>query len=256
LAGRTLNALAPGPIWRWDRANRLDVTFSSDPPASITEREALAGGNRFALQGQDGVWEVFSAAGAELIGPQTVRLSGLLRGLDGTEVAADRAVAAGAQIILLDETLVPVASDLALIGRDVRYRVGPFDRDAADPTVAEIGTMVQASALLPRMPVHARARREAGGVRIGWIRQTRSGGDAWEPVEVPLSEDRESWRVAILSGGTTLRIIESGAPSLLYAASDELADFGAPRATLSLRISQLSPVAGEGRTLIRTIPVW
>jgi hypothetical protein len=256
LAGRTLNALAPGPVWRWDRANRLDVAFSGDPPASITEFEALAGGNRLALRGEDGVWEVFSAAGAELIGQRTVRLSGLLRGLDGTEATAFRAVPAGAQVILLDETLVPVASDMSLIGREVRYRVGPFDRDAADPTVAETTATIRSDALLPRMPVHARARREAGGVRISWIRQTRKGGDAWEPVDVPLSEDREAYRVTIFSGPAMLRVMESEAQYLLYAAGEELADFGVPQSALSIRISQLSPVAGEGRALIRTVPVW
>jgi hypothetical protein len=256
LAGRTLTALAPGPVWRWDRANRLEVTFSGDPPASITDFEALAGGNRFGLRGGDGEWEVFSAAGAELIGQRTVRLTGLLRGLDGTEAAASRTVPAGAQIILLDETLVPVANDISLTGREVRYRVGPFDRDAADPTVAETSVAIRADALRPRMPVHARARREAGGVRIGWIRQTRSGGDAWEPVEVPLSEDREAWRITILSGAAILRVFESDAPSLLYPAADELADFGAPQSALGVRISQLSMVAGEGAALIRSIPVW
>jgi hypothetical protein len=256
LAGRTLTALAPGPVWRRDRASQVDVAFSADPPASISGWDALAGGNRLAILGQDGTWEVFSAAGAELIGQRTVRLSGLLRGLEGTEPAAARAIPAGAQIILLDETLVPVADDPSLIGREVRYRVGPFDRDAADPAVAETGAAIRADALLPRMPVHARARREPGGVRLAWMRQTRSGGDAWEPVEVPLSEEREAYRVTILSGAAVRRVIECDTPAVLYQASDELADFGAPQAALSLRISQLSPVAGEGRPLVRTVPVW
>jgi hypothetical protein len=255
-AGRTLSPFAPGPVWRWDRANRLDVAFSADPPVSITELEALAGGNRLAVRGDDGAWELFSAAGAELIGQRTVRFSGLLRGLEGTESAASRAVAAGAPVILLDEALVPVASDVSLIGRDVRYRVGPFDRDAADPTVAETNATIRADALLPRMPVHARARREAGGVRLTWSRQTRSGGEVWETVDVPLAEDREAYRVSIMSGGAVRRVIDCDAPHLLYEASDELADFGAPQGALALRITQLSPVAGEGRALIRTIPVW
>jgi hypothetical protein len=256
LTGRSLTALARGPVWRWDRAASLDVVFSTDPPASITDSEALAGGNRLAILGADGAWEVFTAARAELVGRRTVRLSRLLRGLDGTEAAAGRSVAAGATVIVLDERLVPAASDPALTGRAIRYRVGPFNRDAADPSVAEIGATIRPDALLPRMPVHVRARREAGGVRLSWIRQTRSGGDAWEPVDAPLHEDREAYRVTILSGGLEKRVIECGSPSLLYGSADEIADFGAAQSALNLRVTQVSPVAGEGRPLGRSVPIW
>jgi hypothetical protein len=254
--GRTVTPFAAGPVWRWDRVTRLEVAFSADPPAAISAFEALAGGNRLAVQGPDGVWEVFSAAEAELIGPRTVRLGMLWRGLDGTEAAAARPVPPGAIVVALDEALIPMATDAALIGRMVRYRAAPFDRDAADPSVAEASTMVTAGALLPRMPVHARARRSVGGVTLSWIRQTRSGGDAWEPVDVPLSEEREAYRIEVMAGGAVKRAVEVSAPNWLYAAADEIADFGAAQQALNLRIVQLSATAGAGFPLIRTVPVW
>jgi GTA TIM-barrel-like domain/Putative phage tail protein len=256
LMGRTVTSFSPGPVWRWDRASTLDIAFSADPPASISQIEALSGGNRIAIQGSDGQWEVFSAMSAELIAPRTVRLRTMLRGLEGTEGAAMRGVAAGAPVIVLDETLIPVASDQSLIGRNVRYRAGPFDRDAADPSVAEASAIVQADALKPRMPVHARARRTAAGISISWIRQTRLGGDAWEPVEVPLAEEREAYRIEIMAGAVPKRSIECATPATLYAAADEIADFGSTQQQLALRIVQLSATAGDGVPLIRTIPIW
>jgi hypothetical protein len=256
LTGRTLTDFAPGPVCRWDRANTLEVAFGADPPASISPMEALAGGNRIAIMGADGKWELFSAESAELSGPRTVRLRNLLRGLDGTEAASARTVPAGAPVLVLDETLVPVAHDPGLVGRRLRYRAAPFDRDAADPGVAEISVTVTDDALKPRMPVHPRAWRTPEGVKLSWIRQTRLGGDAWEPVEVPLAEEREAYRIEILAGAAVRRSMAASVPEALYAAADEIADFGASQASLSLRIVQLSATAGEGLPLVRDIPVW
>ncbi len=45
----------------------------------------LAGGNLFALIGPDGAVELLGAANAVLTGSDTYRLSGLLRGLAGSE---------------------------------------------------------------------------------------------------------------------------------------------------------------------------
>ena len=95
LVGRTLTALGPGPLWRWDRAATLDVRMGSDGLVSVRDRAALAGRNTFALQGSDGRWELLVAARAELIGPRTFRLSRFLRGLGGSEEEAGRTVPAG-----------------------------------------------------------------------------------------------------------------------------------------------------------------
>ncbi|MGL4728650.1 MAG: hypothetical protein ACRCWO_07825, partial [Bosea sp. (in: a-proteobacteria)] len=91
---------------------------------------------------------------------------------------------------------------------------------------------------------------------LSWIRQTRAGGDAWELVEVPLTEEREAYRVEIMAGAVLTRSIECATPSTLYSAADELSDFGTAQAALSLRIVQLSATVGDGAALIRTIPIW
>ncbi len=53
----------------------------ADGLGSVTEAAALSGANLFALVGPDGVVEILSAAGAVLTGPDTWRLTTLLRGL-------------------------------------------------------------------------------------------------------------------------------------------------------------------------------
>ena len=93
--------------------------------------------------------------------------------------------------------------------------------------------------------MHLKARRGGSGVTLSWIRRTRIGGDGWG-LDVPLGEEREAYEVDILSGGAVVRTLASDAPSVLYAAADELADFGTPQGSLSVAIYQLSTTVGRG----------
>lgn len=43
-----------------------------------------------------------------------------------------------------------------------------------------------------------------------------------------------------------VRSIQTSAPQALYAAADELADFGTPQASLTVRVAQLSATVGPG----------
>ncbi|MBZ6076419.1 baseplate multidomain protein megatron [Microvirga puerhi] len=244
--GTTLAKLEPGPIWRWDPATSLEVEISSGSLSSISDDEALAGGNLFAVKGPDGRWEILSAARAEMTGERRFRLSRLLRGLAGTEAEARRPVPAGALVVRLDEALVPLTSDPGDLGRIAIYRVGPAGRDHADPSVASLTATPVTEALKPLSPVHVSARREEGGIRLAWLRRTRRDGDAWEPVDVPLGEATEHYEIDILSGELILRTLSSITPDVLYA--QEIEDFGAAQMFLNLRVVQLSAVVGRGFT--------
>jgi hypothetical protein len=63
---------------------------------------------------------------------------------------------------------------------------------------------------------------------------------------VPLGEDSEQYALDVLSDGGVVRTLVATSPTALYAAADELADFGAPQAALSVRVSQLSATVGRG----------
>jgi len=43
-----------------------------------------------------------------------------------------------------------------------------------------------------------------------------------------------------------VRTLTSTAPSALYGSADELSDFGAPQASLHVRVTQLSATVGRG----------
>jgi hypothetical protein len=81
---------------------------------------------------------------------------------------------------------------------------------------------------------------------LSWVRRTRRDGDSWATADVPLGEDSEAYAVEILLGATVVRSLAATQPSALYAAADELADFGTPQASLAVRIAQLSATVGRG----------
>ena len=106
-------------------------------------------------------------------------------------------------------------------------------------------------------PVHVKAARDpgTGDVTITWKRQTRIGGDGWEPVEVPLGETSAAYAVTILDGIATLRTLTSAAPSALYTSADQVADFGELRSEFSVSVSQISPTEGPGLTALDVLHV-
>jgi hypothetical protein len=197
---------------------------------------------------------MFAYASAELVGTNTYRLSRLLRGLGGEESLCARTVAAGATVVLLDKALFPVAQGLSQLGARLQFRVGPANRDHADAAVTAITTTVTGKALMPYAPVHASATRDTSGVSIGFIRRSRIDSDAWEPVDVPLGEDREAYHIVIATPGGS-RVISVTSSSALYAASDELADFGSPQTALPLQIYQTGATVGRGFPLSVAVPV-
>jgi hypothetical protein len=253
--GRTLTELPAGPLWRLQRGVPLDVTLRRGGAlGSIGEAAMLASGNLFALIGPDGAVELFSAASAVLTGPDSYRLSGFLRGLAGSEAQAGRATPAGSLIVRLDDgALVPLVERLDEVGRGFRYRVGPADRDPGDPAYSELSATAGLAALRPLRPVHLRARRDASGLRLSWIRRARRDGDAWEPAEIPLDEP-EAYAVTVYSNaGTPLRTIRAEAQQVLYA--DEAADFGGLQTSLDVAVAQIGAVAGPGPASRARIPI-
>jgi hypothetical protein len=254
IIGTTLDAFGPGATSRFDLLNSLTVRIGQGALLSASNSAMFAGKTAMAIEGADGSWEIFAYANAELIGTNTYRLSRLIRGLGGEESLGARTVAPGATVVVLDNALFPVAQGLSNIGQTLQFRVGPANRDHADATVTEIATNVTSKALMPYAPVQASARRNASGVLIDFTRRSRIDSDAWEPVDVPLGEEREAYDIVIATPGGS-RVLSVASPSAFYAASDEIADFGSPQTALGLQIYQTSATVGRGFPLNTNVAV-
>jgi hypothetical protein len=246
IVGETLDALPPGPLWRFDDASVLRVRLFGGMLSSVSDESLLNGANVAALQRPDGACEIVQFARAELVGERTYALSRLLRGQGGSEWAAGETLAEGASFVLLDAQLLPVASGLDMLGRALSLRAVAARRDHGDATAVALSATPGAVALRPLSPVHLRAQRGADGVTFSWIRRTRFDGDSWEALDVPLGESAERYEIDILDGATVRRTLTATEPRVLYPAADEIADFATPQAVLSVRVAQLSATVGRG----------
>ncbi len=252
--GDTVDVLRAGPAARFDKGTSVTVRLSGGALSALGDLATLGGRSAMAIRGADGAWEIFGFAQAELVGAKTYRLSRLIRGLGGEEKLAGRDAPAGSTVVLLNDALVPLAKNISEISAPATYRIGPADRDYADPLFVQATLTATSKALKPYAPVRARAKRGAAGVAISFTRRGRLDSDAWEAVEIPLGETSESYEaeIAVPNGA---RKLNSTSPSLLYAAADELADFGAPQSALTLSIYQMSASVGRGFPLTTTLVV-
>lgn len=253
--GRTLTPLMPGPLWRWDHAASLDLQLGEGAVSSLAAEAVLAGGNALALIDAAGGIEIVLFRQAQLVGLGRYRLSGLLRGLGGSEPMAGRLLAAGAEAVLIDDALAATGIGAESIGTTRSLTLLPAGRDLGDRDAVTASLAVTGIALRPLAPVHPRARREAGGIAFGFIRRVRQGGDNLDLFEVPVGEDREEYLCEILDGAAVRRSLVTNMPGWFYPAAEEIADFGAPRAEIDIRVRQIGVATGPGFALEARIPI-
>jgi hypothetical protein len=254
--GESLMDFSSGPIGRWDHGEQLSVRLYGGALQSLDRLPLLAGGNIMAIRNGDGEWEIFQFRTAQLTGENTYALSGLLRGQFGTGFAMRDPVAAGARLVLVDETMVQSDMLLEDVGQSYSYRYGPYGRDMADPVYRGKTHSFSGAGLRPWSPVHVHGHRETASndIVLDWIRRTRSGGLNWNLAEVPLGEDEERYEADILdTGGGVRRTLNSTQPLAVYTEAMQLADWGTLPSQVQVRIAQVSPVYGRGSAVFASL---
>ncbi|MGH6893722.1 MAG: phage tail baseplate protein, partial [Dongiaceae bacterium] len=248
--GKTVFGFYSGPLHRYDRSNVLRVTLDFGELASVTEEALLNGANYAAVANGDGEWELIQFQTATLVAPATYDLSVLLRGLSGTERAMRNPVAAGARFVLVNSAVASVNLRPDEVGLALNYKYGPTGEGIDEPSYGSAAHDFLGLGLRPLSPVHLQGKRNPanGDWTFVWTRRTRIGGDSWTGLEIPLAEERELYQLEILDApdGDVLRNVELDAPTFLYTASMQTADFGAAQWNVPIRVAQISPVYGSG----------
>ena len=236
--------IQPGSIQLWDRQTQLMVELFSGHLSTASSEAVLAGLNRLAVQCDDGNWEIIGFTGAELVTASNYRLSGLLRGLEGTGETSSP-ISIGNQIMLLDDRAIARDISPEVLGSAISATVfaGAHDSEGA---VISIATSLDPA--LPLSPVHLKAAKDyvSGDIAISWVRRCRVNGNSWALMEVPLEPAPEAYRVQILSGGALVRSFQTTTPSVTYSAADQVSDFGGAPANFEINVTQVSPTLGAG----------
>jgi hypothetical protein len=255
IIGELLWALWPGPVDRWDDANVVRIKLYNGALSNVSAEEALNGANVFAVEA-NGEWEILQARNCALVAAREYELSGFLRARLGSAHAMRAPHPIGARIVALDQRLARANVGVHEWGEALAFAAPPYGRAASDPRAATLTATLPHAALRPWAPAHVRGVRLGGGdVALSWIRCARLNGDFWGEGEPPLGEPTEAYRLDILNGVAVVRIVETAAPSYLYTAAQQAADFGAPPASLSLRVRQLRATGAPGLKTELTIPL-
>ena len=75
--------------------------------------------------------------------------------------------------------------------------------------------------------------------------RTRTGGDTWQGVDVPLAEETEQYLVRVRQGASILRETFVTGPQWAYELSDQAAD--GISGAFTLEVAQVSALVGAGR---------
>ncbi|MGE3142740.1 MAG: glycoside hydrolase/phage tail family protein [Hyphomonadaceae bacterium] len=257
IMGELLWALWPGPVDRWDEGNRIRIKLYAGALESVSKEDVLAGVNAFAIECDDGEWEIIQARNAVLTGPDEYELSGFLRGLRDTGGFMGAPTPAGRRIVKLDTRLARLSIGEHEWGGALAFIAPPAGAGAVDAAAASQVLTLNHAQARPWRPAHLKAWRLAGGdVAVSWIRQARIGGENWGPGEPPLGEPTELYILEILDGGGgAVRTIQTASPSYLYSSADQSADFGAPPDSLRLRAAQIGANGLSGLKTESLIPL-
>ena len=235
--GALATDLPPGDAeGRFDARTALEVDLGFGGLSSASRLAVLNGANAAAVRSQSGVWEIVQYEIADEIAAGRWRLKNLLRGQAGTDDAMRAGAVTGAGFIVLDSAVRSLGLSLEEAGRTLNWIAeasgGPVG--GSRPVAFAGGER----ALTPLSPVHLKGVRQAGGVIFSWIRRGRLSADSWTTPEIANDEGFERYRIEILDGGSVVRTAEVQSPNWLYPPADEIADFGAEQATLTLRVVQ------------------
>lgn len=224
--------------------------------SSASKAQVLNGANVFAIEA-GGEWEIIQAQHCVLVTPGEYEISGLLRGRLGSAHAMATPHPVGARIVLLDQKLARINIGAHEWGETLEIVAPPAGAASTHNRAARFEVTLPRAALRPWAPAQVRARRDAAGdVAISWVRCARLGGDSWGAGEPPLGEPVEGYRLAILDGGgSVIRSADTLSSPFIYTAAQQIADFGAPPASLRLRIAQLAASGAPGLNTELTIPL-
>lgn len=229
----------------WDMGNAIVVTLARGQFSSRTEADVLNGANSLAI-GMHGRWEIVQFVDAVQTGTFEWTLTKLLRGRRGTDHNIGTAEV-GDRVVLISGGGIaryPMPISEVLVPFD--YRAPTIGATLASATTMEFtGT---GEALRPFSPVHVHASRAVdGALSIEFVRRDRML-ISYEPGEpTPMSESVEDYEIDILDGANVVRrTISSSTAAVVYSADQQVTDFGAVQAAITVRIYQISVAVGRG----------
>lgn len=251
--GYAETALSDYSLGNVDESNLLTVNVGTATLSSITRDVLLTGTTNAALVGVHGRWEVIKFQRADDLGDGRYILSGLLRGLQGTEWAAGLHQSGDTFLLMGTSGTLRPNFDAGSIGQTKAYKAVSLGRSYnSAPVQTQENT---GEGLKPLSPTTLRKSFSTNDIVLTWGRRTRLSQQWWLG-NVPLGEESERYVIEIYSSSafTTLkRTLTSTTPTVTYTSAEQVADFGSNQTTVHVRVYQVSGTVGVGHELEESI---
>ena len=228
----------------FDEINTVDVRMlSGQPLASTTELAVLNGGNA-ALIGN----EIIQFKNATLISAATYRLSGLLRGRQGTEHAMSAHTLVDRFTLLSSSTITVQPALLSELGLSRNYKAVSFGSSLTTaPATSFTHNFLHKKCYSPVLL--GGGRDASNNITLNWVRRTRISGQWINGIDSPLGEAAENYVIRIYTTsayGAVARTINTTAQTASYTSAQQVTDFGSPQSTIYWDVAQVSAVVGNG----------
>jgi hypothetical protein len=241
--GELTAALPAGPEGRWDIAAQLELRLYDGALSSQDGRAVLSGANRLAVETAAG-WEVLAFQNAVLTGPDSWRLTGLLRGLGGSPAPG---APPGARVVVLDGAGAVLPVTAAERGEPLTVIAVAPGRTLTDPSARVVQARYDGVDLRPLRPVHLRSRWDGADLTLSWVRRGRIEADAWTAGEIALGEEFERYQVRVLDAGEAeVAAFEVSAPQAVITAADLAAWLPGGLSNARFAVSQIAAAFGPG----------
>jgi hypothetical protein len=228
-----------------DMVTEVDIMLQENTLESVTYTQLLNGANR-AFLGK----ELIGFQTATLVGPNTYRLSNLLRGLRGTTASAHSEGERFMKISNFSTGFHPMNS-----GAIGTRRFLKIVQDGQNLDDTQTHTMVYEGNNLKQLPVcQFVPDRDPStfDITLGWTRRTRAFTPAFAPYK-PLGADEERYEVDVYlnttvptSFDTPIRTIKVSAPTLTYLKTEQDADTGGGYFGFYFKVYQINEQVGRG----------
>jgi hypothetical protein len=221
-----------GNVFDAQNVVRVELTAGSGDLESATEAQVLSGANR-AIIGS----EVIAFKTATLVRDRVYDLSGLLRGLRGTEWAMPMHIALERFVLLPVYEATIAASE---IGITRHYKAVTLGNSVEESD--EHAFRYDAVRLKPFAPVHVGGGTDASGnVTVNWTRRSRTAAGGLNGA-TPLGEESEEYVLQVWDSAYALcaRVISGITDeTYTYTSAMQIADFGANQATIFVTVGQV-----------------
>lgn len=242
--GQLTAPLGPGAPDRMNETQAVLVRLEGSPPKPASESALLGGANLAVVRTGTG-WEIIQYRQAELVAEGIWRLSGLLRGQQGTEAEMAAGAGVGATLVLLDPKAGRFRVAVAERGLPRLARIGPNGAPPGGRQFSEIPFEARGLHGRPWSPARLTVRATDAGQVIEWVPRVRFGGDVWDLEPVPVDPAR--FRVRVTQDGAERRVVETETTTLLYSAATLAEDFpDGPGPGAMIHVAQFGTAFGWG----------